>query len=179
MRRTSCLALLAVSHLAHAQAVELSLDEMRAYSAFRVPSEAMEPAVRSGEIIYVDAGNFQPTVLKVGNVVAFRQKSPSPQLTVKRVVALGGSTVQFHRWKLLVDNKELSEPYVNPDNVMATTSFEWGPVTVDPGCAFVLSDNRDLGNDSRTYGCIRLSDILGIVKFVAPATSPQLARQIQ
>ena len=64
MRRASCLALLAVSQLARSQAVELSLDEMRAHSAFRVPSEAMEPAIRSGEIIYVDARNFQPAALR-------------------------------------------------------------------------------------------------------------------
>ena len=139
----------------------------------------MEPSIHSGEVIYVDIRNFQPRLLKAGSIIAFKQPSSPPQLQVKRVVALAGSKVQFRRWKLLVDDKEISEPYVNPDNVMSTSSFEWGPTQVEQNCVFVLSDNRDRGNDSRTYGCVPVSDILGIAKYVAPASSPQAARRLQ
>ena len=162
-----------------AQSATLSFEEMRAHSAFRVPSEAMSPAIRPGEIVYVDVKNFQPAALTAGSVIAFKLAPASPQLTVKRVVALPGSTVHFRDWKLYVDNREVAEPYVNPDNVTNMDSFEWGPMTVKANCVFVLSDNRDIGNDSRRNGCVALGDILGLVKYVAAESSPQSARRIK
>jgi len=178
MRIVLVLLTLLASVASHAQVVTLSLDDMRAHSAFRVPSIVMEPTIKSGEFVYVDVKGFQAADLKVGNIIAFRQRLPVNQLTVKRVIALPGSTVQFRRWKLYVDNKEAIEPYVHPDNVMNTDSFEWGPVTVKAGCVFVLSDNRDIGNDSRKNGCVVFEDILGVAKFVATESAPQAARRL-
>ena len=164
---------------AEAQEVELSLLDMLALSAYRNPSDAMEPTVHAGEIIYVNARGFQSSRDKPGDVIAYRSASPTSTLLVKRAVALSGSTVQFRRWKLLVDDKEVTEPYVNPDNVMSTSSFEWGPVTVKNDCVFVLADNRDRGHDSRTQGCVPSSEIVGIVEYVAPAATPQKARLVK
>lgn len=181
-RRLVCALLLLLASMppANAQDVELSPLDMARYSAYRVPSDAMEPAIRSGEVVYVDSKGFQAASLQAGDVVAFRPaSSTAPILILKRVVALGGSTVQFRQWKLVVDGKVIVEPYVDPANVFSITSFEWGPMTVGKNCLFVLSDNRDEGNDSRTYGCVPTSDVVGVVKYVAPAATPGKARPLR
>jgi len=68
---------------------------------------------------------------------------------IKRVIALEGQTVDidFEKGVVFVDGKALSEPYTaTPTNLKGDVQF---PLTVSPGCVFVLGDNRNDSMDSR------------------------------
>jgi len=153
--------------------------DMLAYSAFRVPSASMEPTIHAGELVYVDTKKFNPSEVKPGDVVAYKLSSQSGALNIKRVAALGGSTVQLRRWKLVVDGQEVKEPYVDPSNVNAMPSFEWGPQRMPPGCVFVLGDNRDGSRDSREHGCVPTKEMIGLVRYAATVADPRKARQVK
>ncbi len=83
---------------------------------------------------------------------------PDENDLVKRVIAVGGQTVQCRfSTGLTVDGARLKEPYLNPATLMAEPSSypclgnEFGPVTVPPGRLWVMGDNRTHSADSRAH----------------------------
>ena len=125
----------------------------------RVTSGSMNPTLEVGDHIIIDklTGRWRPP--GIGDLVVF----PEPEggaLVVKRVVALGGQSVALEDGVLDVDGVAQHEPLVDRRGV---DSVYFGPVTVPVGSVFVLGDNRGESIDSRTYGAVRVDDLVGRV----------------
>ncbi|UQX09763.1 signal peptidase I [Candidatus Mycobacterium methanotrophicum] len=83
---------------------------------------------------------------------------PDENDLVKRVIAVGGQTVQCrNNTGLTVDGARLNEPYLNPATmgvdpwVYPCLGPEFGPVHVPPGRLWVMGDNRTHSADSRAH----------------------------
>jgi signal peptidase I len=83
---------------------------------------------------------------------------PDENDLVKRVIAVGGQTVQCRAdTGLTVNGKPLKEPYLDPGTMNANPSVypclgsEFGPVTVPAGRVWVMGDNRTHSADSRAH----------------------------
>lgn len=83
---------------------------------------------------------------------------PDENDLVKRVIAVGGQTVQCRAdTGLTVNGQPLHEPYLNPTVMMADPAVypclgpEFGPVTVPPERVWVMGDNRTHSADSRAH----------------------------
>ena len=83
---------------------------------------------------------------------------PDENDLVKRVIAVGGQTVQCRAdTGLTVNGKPLKEPYLDPTTMNANPSMypclgsEFGPVTVPPERLWVMGDNRTHSADSRAH----------------------------
>jgi signal peptidase I len=83
---------------------------------------------------------------------------PDENDLVKRVIAVGGQTVQCRAdTGLTVNGKPLKEPYLNPATMMADPSVypclgsEFGPITVPQGRLWAMGDNRTHSADSRAH----------------------------
>lgn len=90
-------------------------------------------------------------------------KTPSKTL-IKRVVALGGDSVELKEGVLYINGSPKDEPYVSAEN--NTPSLNNYPLTYVPvGYMFCLGDNRDNSSDSRSgeYGCMPIEWTEGIV----------------
>jgi len=92
---------------------------------------------------------------------------PSEKDYVKRVVAVGGQTVECcdAEGRVLVDGEPVDEPYIVTDNPLPSRSF--GQVTVPEGRLWVMGDNRAGSADSRSHstdqysGTIAVDDVIG------------------
>ncbi len=89
---------------------------------------------------------------------------PDENDLVKRVIAVGGQTVQCRAATgLTVDGKRLTEPYLNQSTMMADPAVypclgaEFGPVAVPAGRVWVMGDNRTHSADSRAH-CTSIPD---------------------
>jgi signal peptidase I len=118
---------------------------------------------------------------------------PDENDLVKRVIAVGGQTVQCRAdTGLTVNGKPLKEPYLNPATMMADPAVypclgsEFGPVNVPPGRLWVMGDNRTHSADSRahctsipadalkgilctgdpTSGTVPVSNVIGKARFI-------------
>ena len=84
-----------------------------------------------------------------------------PQSFVKRVIGLPGDTVEWLEGELLLNGQPLREPYLDPARCRFKRTHP--PRTLGPDEYYVLGDNRDSSNDSRSVGPICRRAIRGRV----------------
>ncbi|MEA2381308.1 MAG: signal peptidase [Solirubrobacteraceae bacterium] len=122
---------------------------------FRIPSESMAPTLKPGDQeLVAKLGGHSP---KRGQLVAFHSPR-NGEVLLKRVVAVGGDTVGLEDGVLVVNRRQVREPFVNQK---AIDSVYFGPVRVRPGTIFVMGDNRANSEDSRDFGAVKTSSIIG------------------
>jgi signal peptidase I len=91
----------------------------------------------------------------------------------KRVIASGGSTIEIVDGVTFVNGTPLDEPYVDPRNSSMDYSRHMSLTRVPAGAFFVLGDNRDNSDDSRTWGFVARGQILGRVDSVSAPLHPR------
>lgn len=83
--------------------------------------------------------------------------APSTQEYIKRVIGLPGETVEGRQNRVYVDGKELVEPYLP----LGPTTRDFEPVTLGDNELWVMGDNRENSSDSRVFGPIDESTVVG------------------
>lgn len=111
-----------------------------------VNGDSMKDTLHNGDTVIISSMNRE---IKYGDVVVISQPNIINKVLIKRVIATGGQTVTFDKenQKILVDGKELSEPYIREK--MYFTAEMSGSITVPEGKLFVMGDNRNESTDSR------------------------------
>jgi signal peptidase I len=122
---------------------------------FQIPSASMQPTLRPGDHVLVD--HLQSP--RRGDLAVFRAPG-SGEIVLKRIVAVGGDTVAIEDGALYVDGRRRREAYADP---RAIDSVYFGPVRVRRGTVFALGDNRADSLDSRAFGAVPRSRIVGRV----------------
>ena len=70
---------------------------------------------------------------------------------IKRIIALGGETIEGREGKIFLNGRLLSEPYVTRSGAAAPLEIDtFGPLQVPAGKVFVMGDSRDISLDSRS-----------------------------
>ena len=130
--------------------------------AFSIPSVSMEKTLLIGDRVLVNKRN---RAAHVGDIVVFKRPPGEEASTIKdlikRVIAVRGQTVSARDGHLFVDDKEVNEPYLAP----GTRTVMDESVTVRCDCVFVMGDNRTQSRDSRFFGPIKKSSIIGHAYF--------------
>ena len=143
----------------------------------RVSGTSMLPGLHNGDWIITSRLLYEPNR---GDVVVLQTDTFNGDLIIKRVIALAGQTVDidFSEGIVYVDGVAQDEPFVNtPTNRRENFT---GPVTVPEGCIFVLGDNRNESEDSRSsrVGMVDTRRIIGRAIFlVLPGEEANGSRQ--
>ncbi len=150
--------------------------------AYHIPSGSMEPQLAVGDRVVVSRLAYRLHDPRRGDIVVFDApevdgdddggvlgflgealegvglRRPDEKELIKRVIAVGGEEVQARGGRVLVNGRELVEPYLPPD--VATADF--GPLFVPDGHVFVMGDNRSNSDDSRgPLGTVSVDRIVG------------------
>jgi signal peptidase I len=157
-----------VRTLAFLLAVAVVMVALRRFvvASYYIPSGSMEPTLHGcrhcePDLVVVDKLSYRFGSVARSDVVVFNRPPlappEDPQL-IKRVIGLPGETVSGHDGRVFIGDRALSEPYVNP--ACGGTS-DFAAVTVPAGKYFVMGDNRCDSLDSRVFGVIAGSSIVG------------------
>jgi signal peptidase I len=130
--------------------------------AFFIPSGSMEPTLQIGDRILVSKFSYRFGGIHRADVVVFHYPLNPGKDFVKRVVALGGETVELRDGVVLINTVPITEPYPTAlgGGDRACTS-NYGPQRVPSGQLFVLGDNRCNSEDSRFFGFLPDKNVVG------------------
>lgn len=133
------------------------------YQPVKVEGTSMSPLLTDQERIFINKFVYRFEPIQRGDVVVFWYPLDRSKSFIKRVIALSGDLVEIRNGRVLVNGKELDEPYVPPQ--FADRSSH-GPTRVPEGQFFVLGDHRNSSNDSRVFGPVPGQFIYGKAVFV-------------
>ena len=130
--------------------------------AAKVASLAMEPTLHPGQTLLIQS--YVGSDPQHGDIVTYHPPNAPNNLSTSRVIAVPGDTIAITSDGVILNGKQLDEPYAEGDN-----TFGSGPLataTIAPDHYFVLSDNRSDSTDSRIFGAVPRADIDGKVAWV-------------
>lgn len=184
--------------LCNALALPLLTNYVRQHQveSFRIPSASMAPGIMRGDFIFADKRYNCPgcqRAVQRGDIAIFVYPNNRTRYYLKRVIALPGDRVRIEGHALWVNDQPLTiEEHRDASGTMVTEAFsgrqwqvQWTggdaaaadlSLTVPAGQAFVLGDNRDAAQDSRTFGTVPLRDIVGKARQVWLSIGPQGVR---
>ena len=131
-----------------------------------VQGSSMVPTLHDKDMLLLQSIGYEP---KPGDIVVLTKESFMAQPIVKRVIAVGGQTVDidYAAGTVAVDGVALEEDYINE------AMYELPPdyathVEVPEGSIFVMGDNRNKSSDSRDprLGTVDVRYVLGRARFV-------------
>jgi len=151
--------------------------------AYYIPSRSMVPTLEIGDRVLVNRTAYKFGTPQHGQVAvfvrpdpdaappaggvagalqrmmakAFGNAPPGTEDLIKRVIGTPGDVVAGRGGKLYRNGQPVDEPYLKPGTVTST----FGPVRIEPGQLWMMGDNREDSADSRTFGPIKESDLVG------------------
>jgi signal peptidase I len=125
--------------------------------ATRVDGQSMEPNLHTDQRLVVEKVSYRFHGPRRFDIVVLKLPDQGEELLIKRVVGLPGETVEIKDGRVYINGGALDEPFTAEE----TRSRRYEKVTVPPLHVFVLGDNRNRSNDSRSFGPVPIDDIVG------------------
>ena len=119
----------------------------------------MQPGLAHGEKMLVDRLAFSSTPPSRGDVIVLLDPGQPGVHCVKRVIGLPGEHVRISNGVVLINDRPLHEPYLaKPVPIDTPSPSQW---LLGNGEYLVLGDFRQDSRDSRSFGPINASHIVG------------------
>ncbi|HKJ00285.1 MAG TPA: signal peptidase I [bacterium] len=146
---------------------------------FKIPSGSMYPTIAVGDHIFAEMFSYgipvpftdtklDPQPVRRGDIVIFPYPENPSVDYIKRVIGLGGDTVEMRGEQVYINGKPLNEPYAYYDpqvlrarQLAGQPPAHFGPVTVPKGHLFMMGDNRFNSSDSRYWGFVDERTVMG------------------
>jgi len=102
-----------------------------------------------------DGGNLLGAIVR--NVAEALGLSTPDSALIKRVVAIGGDTLEINNNQISINGEVIDEPYLTRSVSMG----DFGPTEIPANHVFVMGDNRNQSEDSRRFGPVHENTIIG------------------
>jgi signal peptidase I len=137
------------------------------FESFYVPSGSMLPTIQIGDHMIVEKIAYDLHPVEFGNIVVFHTPkndpvAPDVHFLVKRVIGLPGQVIWSHDGQVYINGRQKPEPFL-PRGVVTTGIPRQ---RIPQGEVYVLGDNREDSADSRVFGPIPESSIVGQVVLI-------------
>ncbi len=123
---------------------------------FTIPSVSMEPTLMVGDRVLVNRLTYHFRDPKRGDVVVFRSPIQDENL-IKRIVAVGGDTVEVKDGALYLNGQRQVEPELKDQTIDGV----FPATTIPAGDVFMMGDNRNDSEDGRVFGPVSTKAIVG------------------
>lgn len=134
----------------------------------QVNGKSMEPTFQTGDYLLTDKISYRTGDPKRGDIIVFHAPPAAGCPTgtgcdfIKRVIAVPGETVSIRDGSIYVDNQKLSEEYLPEDfETLGGKYTASGSVLIGPDEYFAVGDNRSHSSDSRVWGPVNKTGIVG------------------
>jgi len=133
-----------------------------------VSGSSMEPNFENWNYLIVDRITYDFNPPQRGDVIVLNLPEDTSRALIKRIIGLPGETVKLTGTNPTVtivnashpEGFTINEPYISQSNFGGSSDIT---VTLDENQYFVLGDNRKVSADSRIWGILPRSDIVGRV----------------
>jgi signal peptidase I len=139
------------------------------FRPFQVSGESMDPTFKNKEYILTNLISLRFGDPKPGDVIVFKSPTDENKDFIKRIMAVPGDTIEIKDGKVRVNGKPVDEHeylassvYTGPGAFLQEGEIE----TVPAAHYFVMGDNRPYSSDSREWGFLKRSEIIGKSFFV-------------
>lgn len=131
----------------------------------QVKGASMENTFHTGEYIFTSKIAYKFAPIKKGDVVIFKSPKNNEIELIKRVIALPGDQVLIQNEMVYINNRVIEEKYIkNPTNTIpGGVLVEGVALTVPAGYLFLMGDNRGGSSDSREFGPVAKTMLIGQV----------------
>jgi signal peptidase I len=139
------------------------------FQPFFVRGQSMEPNFENGDYLIVDELSYRLRAPERGEAIVFKYPFDTTQRYIKRIIGLPGETVEIKDGKIIIDEVNKEQLILNESDYLASDVLTAGNLKITLGNEeyFVLGDNRPVSSDSRRWGVVPKSDIIGRVYFRA------------
>ena len=149
------------------------------FEPFKIPSGSMRMTLIEGDRLFVSKWRYGPKIPgtkirlpgtskpKRGDVIVFKNPIDHKRDFIKRLIALGGETVEIKDGDIYINGQKVTDPAI--DNIFYYPKGEYavhGPIQVPEGSYFVCGDNSKDSNDSRYWGFVDALDVVGRAEFI-------------
>ncbi|MEK7114726.1 MAG: signal peptidase I [Patescibacteria group bacterium] len=133
---------------------------------FLVSGASMEPNFSSGDYLLIDEISYRFRDPQRGEVAVFHYPGDEKVYYIKRIIGLPGEKLAIKNGEITVFNKEYPEGFTIGENYLPLTTKTSGKeeVVLKDNEYFMLGDNRNYSYDSRSWGSLSKTEIVGMVK---------------
>ncbi len=130
---------------------------------FIVSGDSMDPTFANGQYLVVDQISYRFENPKRGDVVIFRYPNDKKKFYIKRIIGLPSETIDIQNGRISITKKDgtksliTEESYINP----ILDNSDHMSVTLKNDEYFVMGDNRTRSSDSRIWGAVKNTLIVG------------------
>jgi signal peptidase I len=131
-------------------------------TAVEIQGRSMTPTLQDGERYFLNRLAYYWKAPARGDLAVIHDPGHN-DCAVKRIVGLPGDAVTIKEGGLYLNGRRLQEPYLVPGTRTLMTKQQERPIHLGPDQYFLLGDNRTCSEDSRRYGPIHRSQIVGLI----------------
>ncbi len=134
---------------------------------FLVSGTSMVPTFSNGDYVLTDELTYRIRPPERGEVVVFHDVSDASTYLIKRVIGLPGETVIIKNDTVTIENKQNPNGFVLNETYLPSGTITSGDedITLSSNSYFMMGDNRAVSYDSRSWGPLPASNIVGLVRF--------------